>query len=763
MSRQVIDSISRSVRQASDLIDKQNYKKAFSILEKAEQRAHDENIIDFIPPILILKGKIFEASNEVHEALDLYEESFLLSSEFFLKEPDIGQDPLTSSLMHLSSILAETEDMFSAEIICENNEGLFSKIHDAYNELIADNPEDIEYLMNYSNSLECIIIICIVAQEAESRITMMADAMDAYANIIKLAPEDLDIPILLHEMVEQYANSCLANESIEEAKQTYENLIEIDNAILKREPERMDVLKLLADSYGLMADLYFYIDELENAQIYYAKAIDILESQLQRASDESPYLLAIGKMYHKTGMLFLEQDDHTKSRSYYERSLEVLERTLGKQQKSPDILEECSDLFEDLADSLINLELLEEAKTCYTHQIEIYNSLIDAGIDRTENQIYIAETYRQIAGLYSSEKDIENAKLYFQKGISVYEELLLEDPDEISYEVSIANTLTSLGSLHFRNKETEAAKVYYEKALSVYERIKADGQDYIEFAPNHAKTLQYLAELYDSKEQYEDAIPLLHQAAEFLEELESKVPENWMLLQNLGIIYQLLGDLYDDLGDEEKSAHYHSHALELISKVLFDETCVGAVKNLLGFTILTKGSYYLHNGKYNIAGPYLELCRNFYEYAYEEDASNPDSIMCLSDVLHDLGVLDYNTGLLKEAIEKYMTSLALMEDLLKTSPEDLDILDNVAIMYTRIGAAHCVAGDLEQSKQAFEQAENIRTTIIEKDPDYPFETEWEITHLEEYSKLLEKMGMSEEAARYRTKAEEKSRAYEIES
>lgn len=279
MSRQVLDSVDRAVHSVPILIEKKNYKHAFKILSNAEDKLKGENKPELECITLILKGNVLQASEQALEALDTYEKAFEIASELFLENQEEinAQRLLTTSLDNIVNILEEIDIFSCVESVIKKEEVVFGMISDVYPKLIAHNPEDIEYLTNYSNSMENILNFYLMIGKPEMKITLVMDIMMAYETIIRLDPEDPDIPRMLYEMVEQYGKVCLAKESIEEAKKVYGNLEEIFTVILEKDPEDEDMLSLLTDSYGLLAELYAKTDETEKAYEYSSKVLDIVE------------------------------------------------------------------------------------------------------------------------------------------------------------------------------------------------------------------------------------------------------------------------------------------------------------------------------------------------------------------------------------------------------------------------------------------------------------------------------------------------------
>ncbi|MDP2217998.1 MAG: tetratricopeptide repeat protein [Methanolobus sp.] len=762
MSKQLADSIKRSLRSVSQLTRKGDYRKALKVVEKAERDSKDENLPEFIHIALLLKGRLFEACGQKDEALDIYEEALDQSSELFLQEQENIQNQafLLESLGHIANILDEMGVLSLSESICEKNEGLFETIYKRYSDVIADNPKEVDYLKNYSKTMKDILTIYMLAQIPERPPTLVAETMNVFEKALKLDPDDSLLSILSYEMVEQYGKVCLDNGNVEKAKQVYDRLQEIYQNILEIKPEDEDYTDMLGSTYVLFVEMYEDIGEIEKAHEYSRHSLDIVEAKLLKNPDDPFYIRSRMMMHLKIGMLSSAADDYNRTRSYCEKTLSIFENLL---EDHPDYIEEETGDFTNVLDLLAELfegiGLFEEAKKCYMHEIDIYNSLIDQGNDEADNLLSVAATYNQMADLSAQEKDIEKAKEYYEKEITIYDKLIYdysEDPENLDYEIFIADSLNSLGNLYLYT-DIEAAKQYYEMALDIYERLNEEVSDDTELDMGFVKCLQNLAKVYEFKKEYATAISLLQQAAKLQQGCISTISEDWIDAKELGSIYTSLANVLDISGEVEMSEQFHLKAAEIMSQIISDDDIQWDAKNLLAMESQLQGGYYLSKGKYGIAKPYIEVSLTFYKNAIELDPTDPEYVGGFFSSLHYLGLLDYNAGYSKEAIDRYKTSFALMGKLIEASPDDLKLLDNAVGLYSAIGAACCVADELETSKQAFEQSMALQRSITAKDPDHSFEPEWEAIHLKDYAMLLFKLGEIEEAAAYSAKAEEKRR------
>ncbi|WP_094227397.1 tetratricopeptide repeat protein [Methanolobus psychrotolerans] len=762
MSKQVIDSIYRSMRSVSAHIGKGNYQKALDILEKAEKQLESEDAPQLSHICLLLKGKVCEETGRLNEALDIYEGAFELSSELFFKDSAKYHlhEALSDSMLSVARILGHINENALAEGICDNEKATFAKICEEYAGLLSYKPDDIEYLNNYLRISSGIVFCHMAALRGESQLPLVLDIMNTYGKIMKLDPDNPDIPDSLYEMTEQFADYCMDCDCMGEAQQVYEKLQGISEDLLKSRPDDVSLLGLLANTYDLMASFYVKISDTEKAYQYYLKSLSVLENRLGREDQDIFYMLSRSRIFGKMGLLYSGSGDYDSARSYYEKALETFEDLLELPQEYEFLFDDYIELLEGIAVFFEENEPFEEAVRCYLDEVRVYNCMIKAGIDVTDNELCIAETFGQIAKLYGFEEDTEKAKEYYEKELAVYEGLLLEYPREIGYEIDIARILDSLGNL-YSDSGGELAEGYYGKALDIFKRIEAEvsGKEWASLA--YARTLKDLANFYSGREQYEAAISPLHQAIVILEEMVKNSPDMGVFFKELGNQYSALAVIYDLAGDAAMSSKFHSKALDTYSHALFDEPCILYTRDKLARDILLEGSLYMRDENYEVSRSYLELCRTYYENICKMDMSDLEMVECLARTLRQIGFINYSTGYPEEAISNYQSSLVLLEIAARDNADDMVLLSNTATVYAWLGAAYCAVDRSELSRPAFEKSIDTLEEIIAKYPQqrYLF-LDMQIKAFSGYADVLSREGKTEEAARYDSRVKELRSEYE---
>ena len=151
MSKQLEDLTTRELANASSLVEKGKYEKAFEKLNKAEKLAEKAKSPDLLCRVLHHKGEVLDHMDKPYEALLLYEKALETSLSFILNEPQNSstQRCLHNSIDLIGNILKKTDNVLVAEESYERINKYFDKVVNTYEKLIFEQPEKPYYLSNY--------------------------------------------------------------------------------------------------------------------------------------------------------------------------------------------------------------------------------------------------------------------------------------------------------------------------------------------------------------------------------------------------------------------------------------------------------------------------------------------------------------------------------------------------------------------------------------------------------------------------------------
>jgi len=258
MSRQAIDSAIRILGSVPDLIEKGDYTQAFEKAEKAQKLAEKVNVPDLIHWALMAKGEALDAACRLEEAVETYERALAFSSDLFLEDTKNihHQEILYSTIGNLGKTLEELDSVIKARQVCKKAGENFEKVLKAYKTLLANNPENSEYLPNYLKTMGNVWACYMVAEDLEKQIPLVPETLQTYGKIIDSDSEDPENYLRLDNVVKKFGEACLKEGRFEEAKQAYEQAHAIYKNIHEKYPENRLALNFLLFSYDYFGKLY---------------------------------------------------------------------------------------------------------------------------------------------------------------------------------------------------------------------------------------------------------------------------------------------------------------------------------------------------------------------------------------------------------------------------------------------------------------------------------------------------------------------------
>lgn len=750
----------RILRVIPDLVKEGDYAQAFENAEKVEKLAEKAKMPTLIYWALMAKGEILDAASRFEEALETYERALDLSADLFLEviEDIHNQEILYDTIGKLGKTLEELDSVAKAQQVCKKAGKRFEKVLAAYEKLLADNPDNSEYLSNYMKAVGNVWACYMIAGDLEGQIPLVPGIVQAYGKIIESDPENPEYYLRLDNVVKKFGDACLEDGIFEEAKQVYEQVHTVYKNIYEKFPENQLARNFLLFSYDYFGKLYAKIGEVDKVEGYYSQALELAEELLQKDPEDLSILMNRGKIYQDLGILFSEAGELEKAKLYYEKSLAIFEGLIGKCPDNVDYQYNLAEVFGELAGAFEDISSVEIAKECYLHEIEIYESLIKSEIDEIDNELSIAETFDQIANLYAEDENTESAKEYYEKKMEVYERLFSEFPEETDYELYIAETFNDLGDLYFGEEEIPARQ-YYEKALLIAEKAMEQAPTDSLSLSTLTQTLKNFAELNKIHQHYEAAISFQQRILELQLEIQKKFPRNWSQIHNLGNAFSELGILFEKVGDLKQAEQLHSKAVETFSEVIFGKDDA-ATKRRLAIEIRLRGYICLCSKRYLSAKPYLELARKYYESACEQEPDNLLDLEGFFSVLYEAGLLNYGMENFKESIENYKSAFLVLDRLIGFSPEKFKPLAKDVKLYIGFGMSYSALNELEKSREAFEKALAVNAEFLGNEPENVFFLEDKAIILEEYGNLLLKLGRTAEAEAYKAESAELFRTVE---
>lgn len=772
MSRRLVDLTVRELMNASTLFEKEKYEKALEKLNKAEKLAEKAKSSDLMCRVLLHKGEVMDAMDYPEEALELYEKALDISSRLFLNEPQVSsyQKCLYNSIGLIGTNLEDRDSFSAAEKSYGRTNKFFDGITDEYNKLIAEQPENSEYLLNYLKTLKNIGAYFLIIGQPEKQIPLTNSTLETFRKILILQPENPNILEQLDLFVRKLGEEFLENELFEDAKKLYDQLQEIYRSLLEKYPDNEIVIHYFIFSYGYLGDLQSIQGYPEKMEETYLQALSIVEDNLRKNPEDAAFLVNRGKIYEEIGLNYSESGDPEKANSFYEKALANFEGMTGKYPDDQDYQFKLTETFGNLGKLFAKIKRIEKAKQCYMYKIKIYESLFENGPEDEDLKMEIIDTFTQIGNLYAEAGDRDQAKEYYEKAIEGYEMLLSENPESTDFEIGISDVLTALGDMYAKvehedvesedeteDAEFEIAREYYEKALKLNEKEFGRYPDDSTCQDELVRTLGKIGDSFAAQERYIDAVPYYRRIIEIKEQAVRDNPVEWIYIMTLTNSLYQLGYLYGQIGEIELEKQQYSKAEELFSRLLHDEKISLPVKQILAFDVQGRGIDLLNSRKYDSAKGALDLALEFFENEYEKNPKEPENYPFICEALHQSGRLQQSLENFEEAAKIFDSLLPAVEKLLESNPENpenAEYREKAGINYTDAGEVYYLIEEYEKSKQSFKRALDINEVLLDEEPDNPIYKINQAETFEKYAKLLSKLGRNEEAEDYSTKSKE---------
>lgn len=278
MSKQIIDTIHRILDRSLVQVNTGKTKKALENLEKAEKLSEKAKMPEYLCPIFMLRGRALLAEQKNEEALEEFQSLMELAVSLFLDDPGEPdhQYYVYNSFGFTIKTLTEIGSISKIEETFYSNKKYFDKILATYEYLIAEVPNNPEYIENYLKVLENIRTYHLRAQIVEAESELVEKIVQYYRKIFELGYEKPEFFKNLQVLTEQFEKYCILFGKFEDAKRVFGQIEEIYKRILKREPGNLFVSENLLSLYEVSGDLYGKIGSIEETEETCQQALDFL-------------------------------------------------------------------------------------------------------------------------------------------------------------------------------------------------------------------------------------------------------------------------------------------------------------------------------------------------------------------------------------------------------------------------------------------------------------------------------------------------------
>ncbi len=221
MSRQLVDRVHRIFDNVYSQIDKGQYKKALENLAKAEKLLEKANMPEFLCQALMLKGRALRASGKREEALAEFQRMLELSVPHFLEDAENTdyQYFVYNALGFTAKTLREIDNISETKEHFYRNEKYFEEIVAAYEGLLAEEPDNFEYIENSLKTLENIMAYHIEAKQYEKYAYFMGIIVQNYGKAFKIQSDNEELFDKMDTHIRGFIRYCLLFRKPGEAKE----------------------------------------------------------------------------------------------------------------------------------------------------------------------------------------------------------------------------------------------------------------------------------------------------------------------------------------------------------------------------------------------------------------------------------------------------------------------------------------------------------------------------------------------------------------
>jgi tetratricopeptide (TPR) repeat protein len=753
MSRQLVDRVRRIFDNAYIQIDNGQNKKALENLIKAEKLLEKANLPEFLSQALMLKGRALRASGKREEALAEFQRMLELSIPHFLEDPKNTdyQYFVYNALGFSAKTLMEIDNISETKEHFYRNEKYFGEIIAAFERLLAEEPENFEYVENSLKALENIMAYHIVAEQYEKYAYFMGIVAQNYGKAFKIQPDNEELFDKMDAHVSGFIRHCLRFRKPEEAKGVIGQVEKIYQGILEKESGNSLAFDNLISLYEEAGDLYSNLGDIEKTEETLLRALELLEERLKRQPGDISIILNQSEILQVISKAFYEEGGCEKANQYAKKAFEILKESPGKELEDLPFLYDIYEDFIALWKLFRDIGNIEHAIEARMKEIEIYEVIHEKDPEDLEIVADKAAAYDQIGHLYVEEGETETAKHYYEKGIETYEKLIESDPGNFDYEIGIADSLDFIGEL-YKSLEPETASSYFEKALAINEKVVKLFPEITDYKKDLIYTLKNISSFNIEQNQHESAIQPYERITELCREMALENPGEYKYEKALADSYGELGLLLERIGKTELAKQQYSKACDAFRNILQNEEDP-SVKQMLALDLQMLVALFTHVKKHDIAKEYLEVLRDYYENLYKIDPEKPANWKGALETRSLNGILQESMENYGMATESYESVFPILQKQINSDPENLLYQARANLAYTQLGRVYLLADEIDKSKEVFEKVLSISEKLLEKGPENPVYMEGVAAAFEEYAKLLRKLDMSKEAEEYFAKAE----------
>ncbi|AKB50452.1 hypothetical protein MSBRW_1199 [Methanosarcina barkeri str. Wiesmoor] len=469
------DSAVNHLKEALELMQKNQNEEALKALEKAEEAARHEKTNDIFLYVQTLKGHLMQAVGAYEEALNIHSLALKIAEELISTDPD---NELYQSIlqMNLDEIITLGNILY--------NTGRFLQAKNCYElhlqisqYLLATDPENVSYQSDVAmtlNNLGALLKNMGRIEEAKQR---YENSLEIYENLLATDPENVSYQSYVGTTLNNLGALLSDMGRIEEAKQRYENSLEIYENLLATDPENVSYQSYVGTTLNNLGALLSDMGRIEEAKQRYENALEIYENLLATDLENVSYQSYVGTTLNNLGSLLSDMGRIEEAKQRYENALEMRQNLLEHDPENVSYQSYVGTTLNNLGNLLWNMGRIGEAKQRYEKALEIYSEpmqyltigrkshsimkLIELNTEQAKSE---TNSHRQIKYLEEAYQLCKKNQEFFSKYGLKHEKKLVMEAGLSAYVDYVIKDIRE-------EKDSEKRAEGYEKAIKAIEKL----------------------------------------------------------------------------------------------------------------------------------------------------------------------------------------------------------------------------------------------------------------------------------------------------
>jgi len=436
-------------------------------------------------------GELFGRIKRIESAKKCYMHKIEINESLLEKDLEEEEEEEEDIKLTIIDTFMQTGYLYKGAEGVEPGKECFEKAIEGYEELLAEDPEEIDFVIGLADALNAIgdLYAKVGPEYAEPEDTELEDAEPEDAEPEDAEPEDAE----------------LEDAELETAREYYEKALKLNEKALEVYPDDETFQEYLIQTLTNLGDSFAVQERYEDTIRFYRRIVEIRE-QVVRDNPESwleikvltGSLYQIGPFYGEIGEAELEKEQ-------YSRAAELFSRVLHNEKLSLPVRQIFVADVQFRGIDLLNSRKYDSAKEALDLALEFSESLYEKDTEDPDNYPYVCEALSQSGRLQMALKNFEEAAKTFDYLLPIVEKLLESDPERPEAREKAGTTYTDAGEVYYLTGNYEKSKQAFGRALTLNAALLDEEPDSPIYKINQAETFENYAKLLSKLGRNEEA------------------------------------------------------------------------------------------------------------------------------------------------------------------------------------------------------------------------------------------------------------------